>query len=320
MSDPVTVDKQLPVLLEPLPKNRGVYVTNQFVLQVKTWGTLSGVTFRVNWRVERAGILPKIDTHLLTADSAKTIGGSPKYLPLGNGYLTIVSVSVSTSATGLPQRGQTFIEVNLQDKQSAESLGLKLISGYLVWGRDLEWTPDNPFDEDPSSGPGYVHSVHTASQALAASGVVVWPSGGTGVDGARWKIKHILVKLVTSATVGNRTILLYATDGANNPSSGAEGSNVLIEWVNSATFGTGRTVAASTTERYMVTTFAVPATEQGANLGITLLTAMSQPIDMFANANFGLFPVVWIQDTAHIDSAADAVVIDLVLEEWIVPQ
>lgn len=149
-------------------------------------------------------------------------------------------------------------------------------------------------------GPGKVYNVHTASTALLAAGVSFGPPAS-----ARWRVSNLAVKLVTSASVGTRTILVYMTDGTTAPVSGTEGANAIVEWVNSGTFGTGRNVVASTTERYQIGGF------QTVDASSTINKIIQTPFLVQDTMS------IFVQDTAHIDAALDAVTIDATVEEWL---
>jgi hypothetical protein len=137
---------------------------------------------------------------------------------------------------------------------------------------------------------GFINNRRQSGVALAAAGVSLLTRANQ-----RFKVYHMLIKLVTSITVGNRLILVQLNDG----------TNVIAEWVNSGAFGTGRTVAASTTERYEITTL------HQSDAAVTVFKQIQHPFPM------GPSWVVKIVDTAAIDAAGDLVSIEDVVEEWI---
>jgi hypothetical protein len=299
----------------------GIRVTSRDRLRVLNWGSTANCTLEISYRIEKDGVPIKRPTKQFQTDSGRTSGGSPFDMALldGEGYLTYLSVTTVTKGNAAPQsRGELYVQISLRSIDDPNINGLKLISGYVLQGRDLCWSPGQPFDEDPTSGTGWIHDILQASTPLLAAGVPI--GGSLVVGGIKLKVKHLWIRLITSNTVGNRLILVYIGQGASNPSSGTEGTVVMVEWVNSGTFGTGRTVAASTTEIYEITTLRTATLGQAGSTvggGATLIYAIPQPFDLWTTNVSELQG--WVQDTAHIDAANDKVEIRMIVEEWIVP-
>ncbi|HWY27623.1 MAG TPA: hypothetical protein VNW25_00035 [Candidatus Sulfotelmatobacter sp.] len=215
--------------------------------------------------------------------------------PLVDGFITSIFVSTPGAAANTPlQPGILWCALDLlRGGRQIATLGAgwcwsggNLSLGKIVWNADR-------------SNPGRIYNIRTASTALLAAGVSFGPPSK-----AIWRIKGFSIKLVTSGTAGSRLILVYMTDGTTAPVSGTEGQNVLVEWVNSGTFGTGRTVITGTTERYSVGAY------QTVDASSTINKIMQA--DLVIPSTFKLF----IQDTAAIDAAADLVTIDVTVEEW----
>jgi hypothetical protein len=217
---------------------------------------------------------------------------------------TIVSASMELQNPGNSPTGPGNTYVLLLIDRGGSTVIDQVFGGYYYFGHNPSYPPGMlaGISGEADSPKGRVYNVHTASTPLLAAGVAFGPPAFT-----LWKVSAFRIKLITSNTVGNRLILVYMTDGTAAPVSGTEGTNVIEEWVNNNTFGTGRTVAASTTEIYKATGY------QTVDASATINKIIQTPFFMSNSNGFQLF----IQDTAAIDAVNDKVTIDATVEEWL---
>lgn len=204
--------------------------------------------------------------------------------------------------TGNSPIGPGNVYVALLIDRGGSSVIDQVFGGYYYFGHNPSYPPGMTAGVSGllDSPKGRLVNYHTASTPLLAAGVSFGPLANT-----EQRISAFRIKLITSNTVGTRTILVYMTDGTGAPTSGVEGTNVIEEWVNSGVFGTGRNVVASTTEIYKATGF------QTVDASATINKIIQTPF---------LMPPTWklfIQDTAAVDATNDAVTIDATVEEWI---
>lgn len=215
---------------------------------------------------------------------------------------TIVSASMELLSGSSPI-GPGNCYVALYIERGGSTIIDQVFGGYYYYGHNPSYPAGLVSGASGllDSPKGRVYNILTPSTTpLAAAGVSFGPPANTF-----WKVSAFRIKLITSGGAGSRLILVYMTDGTAAPTSGVQGTNAIEEWVNNGTFGTGRTVVASTTEIYKATGY------QTVDASATINKIIQTPF--FMPPSFKLF----IQDTAAIDAVNDKVTINTTVEEWI---
>lgn len=110
--------------------------------------------------------------------------------------------------------------------------------------------------------------------------------------GKQWHVRGIGVRLVTTATVGNRQLDVYITDDADN---------LLAKYVS------GSVQAASLTRDYV---FAPGQPNDTAFVNAAMVRALAAGLVLLAGYKVRVF------DSAAIDAAADDMTVRLLIEEW----
>jgi len=183
----------------------GFYFAGDDQIRVTSWNALASVTVVLTGRfvhAEDGRIEPFSEVH--TPNTNRTAASST--YQRARGWLTDLSVLV-TGAT--PQRGQTFVRVDVVRGQGAGAIALStLLQGYVTATQRLAY-PGSPII-DSLTGPGVIRSL-TGTDPVAASEI-----SETVPTGARWRFISLRAQLVTDATAANRTLALVFDDGTNS--------------------------------------------------------------------------------------------------------
>ena len=133
-----------------------------------------------------------------------------------------------------PSLGQTFVVVEIVRGVGANAIALQVIgAGYVSAKQPLSF---------PS--PTILNSIDSGGALRSISGTQ--PGAGAEISetvptGARWELVTFRAGLVTNATAGNRTSILYFDDGVNRLASFpamavvAPSGNSAIEWARGST-------------------------------------------------------------------------------------
>jgi len=194
------------VVTRPAPELEvgGFYFAGDDQLRVTSWNSLASVAVVVTGRfvhADDARIEPFSELH--TPATNRTAASST--YTRARGWLTDLSVLV-TGAT--PQRGQTFVRVDVVRGQGANAIPLStLLQGYVTATQRLAY-PGSPI-VDSLTGPGTLRSITGTDPAAGLEISETVPTG------ARWRFASLRAALVTDATVANRNASLNFDDGTN---------------------------------------------------------------------------------------------------------
>lgn len=211
----------------------GFYFGGDDQLRVTSWNSLASVAVVLTGRFlhgDDGHIEAFSEVH--TPNTNRTAASTTH--SRARGWLTDLSVLV-TGAT--PQRGQTFVRVDVVRGQGAGAIPLStLIQGYVTATQRLAY-PGSPIS-DSLSGPGTLRSI-TGTDPIA--GVEISETVPTG---ARWRFVSLRTQLVTDATVANRTLALLFDDGTNIYAHAATNFNqTASQAINYAFCAVGQTYA-----------------------------------------------------------------------------
>jgi len=211
--------------LRPAPELEvgGFYFAGDDQLRVTSWNSLASVVVVLTGRFVHADdgrIEPFSETH--TPATNRTAASST--FARAKGWLTDLSVLV-TGAT--PQRGQTFVRVDVVRGQGAGAIPLStLIQGYVTATQRLAY-PGSPII-DSLTGPGTIRSITGTDPAANTEVTETVPTG------ARWRFLSLLVTLVTDANVATREVALAADDGTNTycriPATQSQAASLTRRW------------------------------------------------------------------------------------------
>lgn len=180
-----------------------VYVTPDNSIVVRMWNSLAGVTVRFGMR------LLLVDGTITTfqADITPTANRNAfdTRFPLYEGWLLDLSFGVPA---GIPLRGQLFCIVALNRGGNVAGFNIEtLVADYITLGQGNGW-PNGPVNE-PTEGPGFVHTVAITQPAAGAEWTVTVPTN------LRWRPLAAAAVLTTAAAVANRVPDVQLDDGAN---------------------------------------------------------------------------------------------------------
>lgn len=185
------------------PPSQG-YVTGEDNLRISSFNALTGVILTVSGRfydLETRRIVPFSRTH--TPNTDRTLKQTIE--KLGTGYLLNVLVRVTS---GTPQRGQTFVQIELVRGQATSGDLVGMLAGGDVTARQgIAW----PGSDVRSSldGPGALRSIVGTTPAVGVDISETVPTG------ARWELLSFAYLFTASAVAGSRELLLVIDDGAN---------------------------------------------------------------------------------------------------------
>jgi len=198
-------------------------------LRITSYNALANVRLEVRYRfIDCEGtLIPSMEAQVPNTDrSAKS-----SLLLTPNGWLLGGEVFVSGAA---PALGQTFVVVEIVRGVGSNAVSLQVIgAGYVSAKQPLQF---------PSQT--ILNSLDTAGTLRSITGTQ--PAAGAEINetvptGARWELVAFRDSIVTNATAGNRTSVLFFDDGVNRWSSFpamaviAPSTNSAIEWAVGST-------------------------------------------------------------------------------------
>lgn len=181
----------------------GFYFTGEDCLQISSWNSLAAVGLVVSGRFLQIDGTVEVFKETHTPNTNRTVATS--VFPRVEGWLLDLSIVVSGAA---PQRGQTFVRVDVVRGQNSAATALStLVQGYVTATKRLAY-PGSPI-EDSLAGQGCIRSITGTDPA---ANVEVLESVPTG---ARWRLMSLIVTLVTDANAATREVALAVDDGVN---------------------------------------------------------------------------------------------------------
>ena len=114
-----------------------------------------------------------------------------------------ISIQVSP-ATAPVRRGECYVRLTL--RLGGFPVG-RLMAAYLTDGKTLTWPPG--VFEGFTEGPGLIRTV-TGTGPMSGSEILE-----SVPTNARWRLRAVILKLATNATVGDRGMQLYIDDGSD---------------------------------------------------------------------------------------------------------
>jgi len=233
----------------------GFFFDNDDSLQLTAWNSLASVALAISGRFVRPDgtIEPFVERHVPNTNRT----ASTAIFPRGCGWLTDLSI-IASGAT--PQRGQTFVRVDVVRGQSSPIIVLSTIAqGYVTATKRLAY-PGSAI-EDSLSGAGALRSIAGTDPAANVEISETVPTG------TRWRLRSVRATLVSDANVANREVALQIDDGTTVYFEAASGANQ----------------AASLTRQY---TFAPTAVRGAAATGTGILVAIADLL-LAAGHRFG---------------------------------
>lgn len=179
----------------------GLYADEDDQLVVVVYNAAAGVTLEVRLRTVMLDgrIVPQ--TYVVTPTSARL--RFAQVFDVSQSFILGCSVQLTG---GTARRGQTFVQVSLGRGPAAAPVILHtLVSEYVCTDQAPVWP--GGLIRQSTEGPGLIRSITGTDQA---AGVEISETVPTG---ARWRLRGFRAALVTSATVANRRVHLFADDG-----------------------------------------------------------------------------------------------------------
>lgn len=205
------------------------YTTGEDHLRVTSVNALAGARLTMRGRVVPTAGPIEVFEHDHVPNSDRTARVTTQ--PLQAGAVLNVDVFVST---GTPQRGQTFVIVQLVRGLGSAGIVLgTLLAGYVTSTQHLGW-PGSPI-ESSLSGTGAIRAI---SGTNPAPGAEVSESVPTG---ARWRLISLLAVLNTNATVASRVPYLIAVSGGQNMLAAPPAASIPASFVQNVQWMTGYT-------------------------------------------------------------------------------
>lgn len=200
--------------IEEVPPPSNLYVTLLDKLFVRITSSLTGVSYKVEFRILTPEGLIVPDEEIITPGTAYTSQALAFNLPEG----FLLNVTVTPVTTFVP-RGATYAEVYLQRASgSAPTYTYKLASGYVLLSCPLSWP--GGLIEHAVTRPGNF-LVYTVNNPAVGTD---W-SYTMGAN-RRQRFVTACATLTTSATVANRFVQYNLFVGANQVGGGAAGANI----------------------------------------------------------------------------------------------
>lgn len=188
-----------PVRGELAPSPYNFEFTGEDALRLTVHNSVAGVVVAVHYRMrDRANrLIANAATLIPTSDRAATV----TEFPIGEGYLLNVTAFASS---GAPQRGQTFVRLQVIRGRGAAAVVLgTIVQGYVTRSQDRAW-PGSPI-EGSTDGDGVMRALFGTNPAAGVEVLETVPAG------ARWELISMALGLATSGTVANRRPELYAS-------------------------------------------------------------------------------------------------------------
>lgn len=115
-------------------------------------------------------------------------------------------IAAEAHALNLSRRGQLYGELTIQrGNEGEESIIQVLSTGYIYTGRNLFWPPG--FAEGYTDGPGLLRALTGTDPGVGAEILETVPTN------ARWRLRAMRIRLVTSGVGGARTVVVIVDDG-----------------------------------------------------------------------------------------------------------
>ena len=205
------------------------YLDNDSVLRLTVFNAAAGVTVRLSGRrLDLFGrTIPFV--HRLVPATNRT--ASTFDLELDEGWLLGAEATITA---GTPQDGQTYAVLSIGVGRAAGFEELETFAADTISAaRRLSWP--GTLNRGPLDGRGALRSITGTSPAAGAEISETVPTG------ARWELIAFRTPIVTNATAGNRTTVLFYDDGVNRLASFpamaviAPSTNSAIEWAQGST-------------------------------------------------------------------------------------
>lgn len=184
-------------------RNQGIWIEPSDRLYVAAYSSVASLVVMVSgyFRKTDGDIVEYAATVNPTSDRAVTAVTQH----FGAGFLLSC---VASLASGNANRGQCYVRAQIQRSTGAPTIKLhNVIGGYVT----DDYSPSFPYGyiEGPLDGQGMLRSVQGSDPAAGAEFSETVPTG------ARWRVSHIMVTLVTDGTAANRQVTLIIDDGTS---------------------------------------------------------------------------------------------------------
>lgn len=180
----------------------GFYFTGADAIRVTSYNTAAGAVVTASGRFLALERIEPADFHCPHTPNTDRTAASTEYA-LGEGWLQSVSVVASS---GAPVLGQTFVRVDvIRGRGASASVVATLLQGFVTAGQRLAWPGSTLVDS--LTGPGRIRSITGTDPAAGAEMSETVPAG------ARWRLLHLNITLLTDATVSNREVRVILDDG-----------------------------------------------------------------------------------------------------------
>lgn len=252
-------------------------------LRVRSANSLAGVVIGIQGRLLQSD--GTITPFVLTSTPPSDRSILTQDFPLGPGtLLTLTAFAIA----GAPQRGQTFVQVQVIQGLGGATITLgTLLQDYVTSFQQLAW-PGSPI-QNSLDGRGTIVRTTVAQPAPGALGAFSLPAG------TRWRIQAVTLELDTSAVVATRKPYLQFVAGAT----------VLVYYVAIAA------TVASRASFYSWTTGGNGGAQASASGASQWCTTALGP-DTYMRGGDGCFMVV-----ADIDAGDQLKNIIVIAEEWL---
>lgn len=171
-------------------------------LQISSWNSLASCALTVRGYTRAPDGSPVPFSAFHTPNTDRTINSTLIDLPDGE----LVNVSVFAS-TGTPQRGQTFVRLQILRGASASgTIQASIAAGYVTSGQPIVFPGSGC--QSSIEGRGFLRRVAGTNPAAGAEISETVPTG------AVWFLRSILWQLVTDGTVSNRNSGITLDDGS----------------------------------------------------------------------------------------------------------
>lgn len=180
-----------------------LYVTGEEYLLITSLASLSSVALTISGRMLDVNgfVVPFSDQHVANSDRT----AATSVIRIGEGWLTDVTAIVTGAS---PQIAQAFVRVDVaRGDGSPRNILATLLQGNLNAAQRLAW-PGTPI-MSTLIAPGALRSITGTDPAANTEVSEAVPTG------ARWRLHHFLVTLVTDANVASRQTTLIIDDGTN---------------------------------------------------------------------------------------------------------
>lgn len=198
------------------------FVSGDDHLRVRTFGSLASVTVSLELRFLGADgrLNAWAETHTPNSDRTE----ATSLHTLGEGFLLTAQLRASV---GAPRVGQLFAVVDIIRGRTGAVIPIAtLLQGYVTSSSRLAW-PGSPM-RDSVDGPGVIRSITGTNPAAGAEWQETVPTN------ARWRFHSLVARLVTDATVANRSLLVTFDDGATvvamAGANNSQAASLTVDW------------------------------------------------------------------------------------------